>query len=211
MGSGKKLRIKVCGMRDPQNLEQICALSPEYVGFIFYKQSKRFVGNRPDPALFNIPSSQIKKVGVFVNEELRQVRKVIKDYGLEAVQLHGGESADYCRKLSGEGPELIKVVDPLGNLKDIENYAGVVDYLLFDSAGEGKGGTGRKFDWKLLEELPAGPSFFLSGGIGPGDAEDIRNLELDALSGVDINSRFELLPGLKDVERLKKFFTEIRK
>lgn len=206
-----KLRIKVCGIRDPQNLEQLCALSPDYVGFIFYKQSKRFVGNRPDPALFNIPSSQVKKVGVFVNEELKQVRKAIKDYELDAVQLHGRESADYCHRLSGEVPELIKVVDPGGNFKDIEKYSGVADYLLFDSAGEGKGGTGRKFDWKLLEELPVGRPFFLSGGIGPGDAEDILNLGLDALSGVDINSRFELSPGLKDIEGLKIFFTEIRK
>ena len=211
MQSRKKLRIKVCGMRDPQNMELLCALSPEYVGFIFYKQSKRFVGSRPDPALFTIPGPHIKKVGVFVNEERKQVRKAIKEYGLDAVQLHGGESTDYCRSLSGEALELIKVVDPGGNLKDMENYNGVVDYLLFDSAGEGRGGTGRKFDWKLLEELPAGPPFFLSGGIGPDDAEAICNLELDAMMGVDVNSRFELSPGVKNMESLKKFITEIRK
>ncbi len=211
MGNRRKLRIKVCGMRDPQNLEQLCALSPEYVGFIFYKQSNRFVGDKPDRALFNIPGSQIKKVGVFVNEELKQVRKAIESYGLDAVQLHGGESTDYCRGLSGEGLELIKAVDPGGSFKDMKSYTGVVDCLLFDSAGEGRGGTGRKFDWKLLEVMSAGPPFFLSGGIGPGDAEDIRNLELDALMGVDVNSRFELSPGLKDIESLKKFIAEIRK
>jgi phosphoribosylanthranilate isomerase len=211
MQSRKNLWIKVCGMRDPQNLELLCALSPEYVGFIFYKQSKRFVGNRPDRALFHIPGPHVKKVGVFVNEERKQLRKAIKDYGLDAVQLHGSESADYCRSLSGEALELIKVVDPLGNPKDMENYTGVVDYLLFDSAGEGRGGTGRKFDWQVLETLPPGPPFFLSGGIGPGDAEAIRNLELDAMMGVDVNSKFELSPGLKNMESLKKFITEIRK
>jgi phosphoribosylanthranilate isomerase len=211
MENRSKLQIKVCGMRDPQNLEQICALLPEYVGFIFYRQSRRFVGNRPDPALFKIPGPHIKKVGVFVNEELKQVKKAIETCGLDAVQLHGGESVDYCRSLSGEGMELVKVMDPGGGLKDMEKYKGVVDLLLFDSAGEGRGGTGRKFDWKLLEELPAGPPFLLSGGIGPGDAEAIRNLELDAMMGVDVNSRFELSPGLKNFTSLKKFITEIRK
>ncbi len=111
----------------------------------------------------------------------------------------------------GNAVELIKAVDPHGSMADLERYAEVVDYLLFDSAGEGSGGTGRKFDWKLLEDLSPGAPFLLSGGIGPGDAEELRSLELKGLMGIDVNSRFEESPALKDVARLKEFITEIRK
>lgn len=211
MDKRSHLKIKVCGMRDPQNLEEVCALDPDFVGFIFYKGSRRFVGNKPDRALFDIPGSEIKKVGVFVNEELDEVIKAIEIYGLDLVQLHGGESEDYCRALSGEPLELIKAVDPHGTLVDLERYGRVVDYLLFDSAGEGSGGTGRKFDWKLLEDLSIGAPFLLSGGIGPADALSLRSLEYKGLMGVDVNSRFEVSPALKDVSRLKEFITEIRK
>jgi len=198
-------------MRDPLNLEQVCALLPEFVGYIFYPRSKRFVGLHPDPALFDIPGPAIKKVGVFVDEEISQVRKSIESYGLEAVQLHGSESADYCQQLSGEPVELIKVLDPHGSYPELESFMEVVDHFLFDSAGTGYGGTGQKFDWKLIENLPLSIPFLLSGGIGPGDAGLIRALNLKGLMGVDVNSRFELSPGLKDVERLKEFIIEIRK
>ena len=205
------MQIKVCGMRDPLNLEQVCGLLPEYVGFIFYPRSKRFVGIDPDPALFRIPGPAIKKVGVFVDEELEQVRKTIGLYGLEAVQLHGSESVDYCRQLSGEPVEVIKVLDPHGSNSELEGYLEVVDYFLFDSAGAGFGGTGQKFDWKLLGNLRHSAPFLLSGGIGPGDAGNIRSLDLAGLMGVDVNSRFELSPGIKNIERLREFVIEIRK
>jgi len=211
MDNSKNVQIKVCGMRDPLNLEQVCALLPEFVGFIFYPRSKRFVGTHPDPALFDIPGPAIKKVGVFVDEELSQVRKAIRSYGLEAVQLHGGESVDYCRQLSGEPVQVIKAVDPHDAYPELERYMEVVDYFLFDSAGAGKGGTGKKFDWKLLKDLPHSAPFILGGGIGPGDAGTIRSLHFRGLIGVDVNSRFELSPGLKDIEGLKEFFIEIRK
>ncbi|MEA3461337.1 MAG: phosphoribosylanthranilate isomerase [Bacteroidota bacterium] len=205
------LQIKVCGMRDPHNLEEVCDLTPEYVGFIFYERSGRFVGKNPDPALFNIPGPGIRKVGVFVDEELKQVRKAIENHGLDLVQLHGKESVEYCRSLSGVPVDVIKVLDPPGTDMDPEEYMEVADLLLFDSAGAGSGGTGRKFDWSLLDELKSSVPFLLSGGIGPGDAAPVRALGLEGLIGVDVNSRFELLPGMKDVESLKEFITEIRK
>lgn len=205
-----QLQIKVCGMRDPQNLEQVCALAPDYVGFIFYPRSKRFVGTSPDAALFEIPGPAIKKVGVFVNEEVSLVRKAIEVYGLDVVQLHGGESADYCRTLEGE-TMVVKALDPDEQRFGIEKYRGVVDCLLFDSAGEGYGGTGQKFDWKVLEHLNVPVPFLLSGGIGPGDAAALRTIDLKGLMGIDINSRFELSPGRKDIEQLKEFIIEIRK
>jgi phosphoribosylanthranilate isomerase len=205
------MQIKVCGMRDPLNLEQVCGLLPEYVGFIFYPRSKRFVGIHPDPMLFRIPGPAIKKVGVFVDEELEQVRNTIGLYGLEAVQLHGSESADYCRQLSGEPVEVIKVLDPHGSDPELEGYLEVVDYFLFDSAGAGFGGTGQQFDWKLLGNLRHSAPFLLSGGIGPGDAGHIRSLDLQGLMGVDVNSRFELSPAIKNIELLREFVIEIRK
>ena len=205
------LQIKVCGMRDPHNLEQVCALAPEYVGFIFYERSKRFLGENPDPALFAIPGPGISKVGVFVDEDLKRVRKAIDSYGLDLVQLHGEESAEYCRSLSGEAVQVIKVLDPQGTNMDMESFGGAVDLLLFDSAGTGSGGTGRTFHWKLLENRAFPAPFLLSGGIGPGDAVPVRGLKLKGLMGVDVNSRFEVSPGLKIVKSLKEFITEIRK
>jgi len=211
METRAKLQIKVCGMRDPLNLEQVCSLAPEFVGFIFYPRSKRFVGTHPDPALFDIPGPAIKKVGVFVDEELSQVRKTIEIYGLDAVQLHGGETVDYCRQLSGEQVEVIKAVNHRGPYPEITRYLEVVDRFLFDSAGSGSGGSGQKFDWKLLEELPLSAPFLLSGGIGPGDAGHIRSLHFQGLIGIDVNSRFELSPGIKNIESLREFIIEIRK
>ena len=207
----RKLYMKVCGMRDPLNLEQLCALDPDYVGFIFYPPSRRFVGEQPDPSLFRIPGKAIKKVGVFVDEDLREVRKIVELYGLDAVQLHGKESVDYCGQLSMAGLEVIKVLDPHTGDAEIRQYSGPVDYILFDSAGTGSGGTGRKFNWELLRELPARLPFFISGGIGSGDAGPLRSLGLGGLAGVDLNSRFELSPGIKDIKLLKEFFTDIRK
>ena len=206
-----QIKVKVCGIRDPRNLEKLCMLDPEFVGFIFYPPSLRYVGDRPDPALFDIPGPAIKKVGVFVDEELIRVKKAIELYGLEAVQLHGFESVEYCQQLSQEPVEVIKMLDPEGPDTERERYLDVVDYFLFDSAGAGKGGTGQKFTWDLLEDLPFQAPFILSGGIGTGDAGVIRSLDLRGLVGVDVNSRFELYPGMKDIEKLKEFFIEIRK
>lgn len=197
-------------MRDPYNLEQVCALTPEFVGFIFYPGSKRFIGTTPDPALFDITGVEIKKVGVFVNEELKQVRRAIEAYGLDVVQLHGGESAEYCESLSREAM-VIKAMVPYAERSEIEKYMGVVDFFLFDSPGEGFGGTGQKFDWNLLEHLNMTTPFLLSGGIGPEDATALRSIDLKGLMGIDINSRFEVAPGQKDTVRLSQFINEIRK
>jgi phosphoribosylanthranilate isomerase len=210
-GNTLTLKVKVCGMRDPQNLEQVCTLTPDYIGYIFYARSRRFVGSDPDPALFEIPGAGIKKAGVFVDEELSVVRRAIASYGLQAVQLHGGEPPAYCQSLSGEQVEVIKVLDPRSSRSELERYSGVADLFLFDSAGAGHGGSGLKFDWRLLGDLQPVAPFLLSGGIGPGDAPAIRSLRLGNLKGVDVNSRFERSPGWKDVDLLRPFIKEIRK
>lgn len=205
------LQIKVCGMRDPQNLEQLCELAPEYVGFIFYPPSKRFVGTDPDRALFDIPGAGIKKAGVFVNEDFGRLINTVEKYGLEVVQLHGEESPEYCLRLSREPVELIKALDPGLSAVEVQKYLGLVDLFLFDSAGPAYGGSGQKFDWNLLENSGLSVPFLLSGGIGPGDAGMIKALDFKGLMGVDINSRFELSPGMKDMEAVKEFIMEIRK
>lgn len=206
-----RIQIKVCGMRDPLNLEQLCSLEPDYVGFIFFSRSKRYVGDHPDPVLFNIPGPSVKKVGVFVDEELHRVRRTIELYGLDVVQLHGRESPEYCRELAPDEVQVIKALDPNGPHVEIEGYLELVDLLLYDSAGPGAGGSGQKFDWSLLRGLPVGAPFLLSGGIGPEDSGTLRRLEIRGFRGVDINSRFELSPGYKDIKGLKEFITKIRK
>ncbi len=196
-------------MREPKNLEQLCSLEPDFVGYIFYPKSKRFVGVRPDPALFKIPPAEILKVGVFVNEEIDRVEQLVEEHQLDLVQLHGNETPEYCGMLKGRGIQVIKALNPGGS--DIEAYAEVVQTLLFDTPGPGWGGTGQKFDWSLLKQQNAALPYILSGGIGPEDARAIGELKQKYLLGIDLNSRFELSPGVKDIGLLKDFFIELRK
>ena len=205
-------------MRQPRNLEQLCSIGPDYVGYIFYPKSKRFVGVNPDPALFKIPPSDISKVGVFVNEEMDQLTQMVEKHHLDLVQLHGNESPAYCGKLTGLGIRIIKAISPGGgpgsNLLPsdaaIEDYKEVVQTLLFDTPGPEWGGSGQKFDWSLLNEQNVSLPYILSGGIGPDDAKAIRELKQKNLQGIDLNSRFELSPGVKDIGLLKEFFIELR-
>ena len=203
------LKIKVCGMREPKNLEKLCSIGPDFVGYIFYPKSKRFVGIRPDAALFKIPPADILKVGVFVNEEIDRVKQMVEEHQLDLVQLHGNETPEYCGMLKGHGIQVIKALSPGGS--DTETYAEVVQTLLFDTPGPGWGGTGRKFDWSLLKQQNVALPYILSGGIGPEDARAIRELNQKKLLGIDLNSRFELSPGVKDIGLLKDFFIELRK
>ena len=207
-------------MCEPENLEQLCSIEPDYVGYIFYQKSKRFVGVSPDPALFKIPPADILKVGVFVNEEMDQVIQKVDEHQLDLVQLHGNESPGYCGKLMGLGIRVIKAISPGGvapgsNIQtcdtEIEDYKEMVQTLLFDTPGPGWGGTGQKFDWSLLKELNVTLPYILSGGIGPEDAKALRELKQQNLQGIDLNSRFELSPGVKDIALLNDFFIEFRK
>jgi len=204
------MKIKVCGMKSPRNLEQVCALGPDYVGYIFYPASKRYVGEEPDPALFQIPGEGIRKVGVFVNESLSFVLGAFESNHLDMVQLHGDESPDYCGRLLKEGIPVIKSLDAGKDEFRLEEYHEQVHYFLFDTPGKAYGGTGRKFDWELLKRIPTKFPFLLGGGIGPGDAGAVMALDHGGLQGVDLNSRFELAPGIKDVPLLKEFMEFIK-
>jgi phosphoribosylanthranilate isomerase len=208
------LKIKVCGLRDPENIEQVCSLSPDLVGYIFYPGSKRYVGRDPDPGIFRIPDKRIKKVGVFVNEEITKVFHAIDSFNLDMVQLHGSEPATYCKTLNERRIPVIKALNPenLGNQELVSQYGTCVNYFLFDTTGEKEfGGTGRQFNWKQLDRYSYAIPFILSGGIGPGDAGTIKDLGYNMMYGMDVNSRFELAPGMKNVELLEGFIREIRK
>jgi phosphoribosylanthranilate isomerase len=205
------MKIKVCGMVSPGNLEQVCSLEPDFVGFIFYAASKRFVGESPDPALFRIPAAGIRKVGVFVNESLEKVRAAFESGQLHMLQLHGDESPEYCRILSSEGFPLVKALSVLTDPGLLEEYREHVEFFLFDTPDPGYGGSGRKFDWNHLQFIPSSIPFLLSGGIGAGDAGAVGKVKHDGLLGVDLNSAFELSPGIKDVKLLKEFMQNISK
>ncbi len=204
------LKIKVCGMRDPENIRQLLKLNPDFVGFILFPGSKRYVGDSyilPD----GIPRS-IKKVGVFVNALPADVLKWKNRLSLDAVQLHGDESPEYCMELRKMRISIIKSF-PVGtefNFSELEKYLPYCDYFLFDTKTEARGGSGEKFDWEILKAYPYGKPFFLSGGIGETDAVAIRNIKELPLAAVDINSRFEDSPALKNIAKLQLFFNEIK-
>ena len=207
------LKIKVCGLRNKENIEQVCELEPDYIGYIFYRKSKRFVGADPNPDIFMIPDNRVKKVGVFVNEELGKVRQIHETCGLDLVQLHGEETPEYCMTLHQWGIPVIKAIDPMSinSATTLKDYNEPVRFFLFDNSGIEFGGTGEQFDWSILKDIRVSSPFFLSGGIGPGDVREITGIEHDMLFAVDVNSRFEIQPGLKDIERLKHFIHAIRK
>jgi len=207
-----ELKIKVCGMHDPENILGVVAALPDYLGFIFYPKSKRFVGFEPSPeVLAKIPVS-VKKVGVFVDESPEKVLEISEKWNLDVVQLHGQETPEYCLQIRNSGIIVFKAfsVDEQFDFKSLENYSGVCDYFLFDTKGRLPGGTGQKFNWQLLESYKLNVPFFLSGGIDPDDLNTIREFIHPQLFGIDINSGFEVGPALKDVEKVKKFIAEIR-
>lgn len=203
-------------MKFPENIQEVSGLGTAYMGFIFYERSPRYFQDEI-PAV----SSEIKKTGVFVDASLEFVLEQVKKHDLKAVQLHGKESADYCMKLkktfaSQNSPlEIIKVFSVKGDFdfELLRVYEGIADYFLFDTKGKTKGGTGITFNWGILKNYPSSTPFFLSGGIGLEEIQDLKalmnHLENNGkghlLYGVDVNSRFETEPGLKDFSRLKHF------
>jgi phosphoribosylanthranilate isomerase len=209
------MKIKVCGITSFEQLQQIQALGVEYAGMIFYEGSKRNAIHKLSSERDLIKNSSINKVGVFVNADYDTIIKTIDDYGLLAVQLHGDETDEFCLELM----DLVKVIKVF-KLKDqhnidemIESFQNVCHFFLFDtsSGDEGvHGGTGEKFNWDLLAKSSIKKPFFLSGGIGPEDAEKVRAFKHDYLYGIDINSRFEKEPGVKDINLIENFIKEVR-
>jgi len=205
------LKIKVCGMN--LNTVEVASLKPDYLGYIFWNPSKRCYNEE----LVIIPHKS-KKIGVFVDEDLMVISDKVKKHQLLGVQLHGNESAEFCRLLKNElsGVEIIKVFSIKNefDFKVLEPFEGVCDFFLFDTKGKLPGGNGYKFDWQVLKDYPSTKPFFLSGGIGLVDIDSIiefaQKPESKYCHAIDINSKFEVKPGLKNIEKLKDFIKELK-
>ena len=199
-------------MRNPENIRGVCNSAPDFLGFIFYPQSKRYVGHEPDPGIFVRVPSSIQKVGVFVDEEIDQLMLLCKKYGLKVAQLHGKEPPEYCQQIKDAGLNVFKAfsLDDRFDFSILEKYVSSIDYFLFDTKGKLPGGTGKKFNWEILDQYQLDVPFLLSGGIGPDDVEEINKLNHPQLAALDINSGFELEPALKDVSAVRKFIQKIK-
>lgn len=196
------MKVKVCGLRD--NINEVTALRPDFAGFIFYPQSKRYIGSKFAENLDRIPNT-VKKVGVFVNEELEEVVSKVAEYDLDYAQLHGDESIGYCRKLvKSMNAGIIKVFsgNRMPSIEVLKAYNEMIDYYLFDTRSDAYGGTGKKFDWSALKDLKLPKPIILSGGIGLEDLKSISNSGLNVFA-VDVNSKFEIKPGLKDTQLIR--------
>lgn len=203
--------VKVCGMRDGLNIRQVAELKPELLGFIFYPVSKRYVGADFDKSLLPPSDSNIRPVAVFVNEKLEEVQRIIEHYGFKTVQFHGSESPEYCAHFKKRDIIVFKAfgLHAAFNWEILTPYQLVCDYFLFDTSTTGYGGSGEKFEWELLDHYPLEHPFILSGGIRVEDSRQIRTIKHRWLAGVDINSRFELSPGVKNVDLVKKFMKSL--
>lgn len=190
-------------MRNSENISELMTLKPDYIGFIFYARSKRYVADFPQ---IEIPSS-VKKVGVFVNETIDEIIEIVKKYKLDFVQLHGNETSEYCEKLAAKNIKIIKAfsVDENFDFSATKPFEKYVSLFLFDTKGNNYGGNGVKFNWDLLQNYTVKTPFLLSGGISKNDAAEIKKLKHPAFLGIDINSGFELEPGLKNIKEIKEF------
>lgn len=208
----EKLLIKVCGMKDAGNRRQLEELPVDLFGFIFYPPSPRHAGDLSRTALQELADTLKMKAGVFVNESTGRISAISRLAGLTHIQLHGNETVAECRELSDMGLSVIKAFR-IGydfDFHSTRGYEGHCSYFLFDTQAEVAGGSGKKFNWEMLENYTGDTPFFLSGGIGPGDAGLITRFSHPRLAGLDLNSGFEDAPGLKNPEKLKYFLEQIQ-
>ncbi|MBC8085510.1 MAG: phosphoribosylanthranilate isomerase [Hymenobacter sp.] len=204
--------IKVCGMREPASLAAVAALRPDFLGFIFYPQSSRYVGARLSRAELAALPAGIRKVGVFVDELVEHILARVVEFGLDLAQLHGAETPAECAAVQAAGVPVSKAfaVDETFDFARLQPYVGSVTYFLFDTKGNQPGGNGTAFDWNLLTAYDLPVPYFLAGGLGPEHAATLRNLRLPGLFALDLNSRFETAPGVKDPVALRRLFDSLR-
>jgi len=227
--------IKVCGMRDTENIRAVSELDIDMMGFIFWQKSPRFVmmissqaGIIPDYSEEELKkrkgekspaANRVKRVGVFVDDMPQSIVTRVYNYNLDYVQLHGEESREmienFRRTVDPDIKPGIKIIKTISvgckdDLQKCKDYVGVVDMFLFDTKCDNAGGSGKQFDWSILDEYDGDIPFLLSGGIGPDDAEKVKAFHHPQFAGIDLNSRFEIEPGVKDIEKLKKFISELK-
>jgi phosphoribosylanthranilate isomerase len=196
------MKLKVCGMREVTNIKTVLALKPDLMGFIFYPKSKRYVGTL---SLEGIDFQSTQKVGVFVNEPLNSLEEKVKTFSLDYVQLHGDESISYLTEVKYLGVKVIKVFRikhqlPLDQLLVFEQNA---DYFLYDTLSNEYGGSGKKFEWKILNDSPSSKPFWLSGGFSIESLKKLNSINHPGFIGIDVNSKFEDYPGMKNIELLE--------
>jgi len=213
------MKLKICGLTYQENIAEVATLQPDYLGFIFYEKSSRyFNGTIPE-----LPEN-IKKVGVFVNASQEAILEKVAQHSLDLIQLHGEESPEYCKKLRASLIEVNREKKPIKiikvfSIKDQFNfdvltpYESVCDYFLFDTKGQLPGGNGYTFNWDVLQQYPSIKPYFLSGGIGLEEMENIKKFRQGEASkycyAIDVNSKFESAPGLKDYQKLKEFKNQV--
>ncbi|MBE8713273.1 phosphoribosylanthranilate isomerase [Sphingobacterium hungaricum] len=199
-----KLKIKVCGMRNLDNIELLSKLPIDYMGLIFYEQSKRFVDQTV--LLDNIDLGSIQRVGVFVDASLDDIKSKIRLYQLNAVQLHGVESPAFCQDLKSQNIQIIKAfgIDKNFNWEQLKDYQDDVDFFLFDTKTENHGGSGITFDWNILKNYTLQTPYFLSGGLTIDNIASAAKLDDLRLFGLDINSKFETEPGIKNIKLIEQ-------
>lgn len=200
--------IKVCGMRDAVNIRQVESLGIDMMGLIFFPGSSRYITCPPS----YLPV-KAQRVGVFVNEDPATIESLVHAFALNYIQLHGTESPEYCLSLREKGLKLIKAfsVSSPADLAETEKYEGLCEYFIFDTKCEGHGGSGKQFDWSILSHYRGKTPFLLSGGISPESIDDLKNFRHEQFAGIDLNSRFETAPAIKNVEKLQRFIKEFKK
>ena len=199
------MNIKVCGMREAENIRHIEALGIDMMGFIFWPESSRYVCSPP-----HYLPTKCKRVGAFVDASIEAGIQHSLDYQLDIIQLHGHETPAFAHQLSQWTTIKVFNIATSDDLIQTKAYEGSVDFFLFDTKGKSIGGNGEKFDWSVLDAYKGRTPFLLSGGIGPEDAERVKAFRHPRCMGIDLNSRFETAPGLKDVNQLKEFIQQIR-
>jgi len=206
------MKIKVCGMKYAENIQAVADLHPDYLGFIFYKKSPRYAFDDLDASQLSTLSGNIQKVGVFVNEEFYTIKRICDEFKITTIQLHGDESPQFCIKLRDAGFIVIKAFGMNENFgfNLLNHYVDCCDFFLFDTKTSEYGGSGKKFRWDLLNQYHLELPFFLSGGISPDDLDEIKKIKSEYLYAIDVNSRFEIEAGLKDVTMLNLFIKRIR-
>ncbi len=194
------MKLKVCGLTEEGNIQEVLDQSPDFIGFIFYEKSPRNVNELRAPFVRSLKGAV--KVGVFVNATNEEIQSSVDFFGLDMVQLHGHESLEQVRELKSKGVSIIKVFRVMDELpSELEDYAPYCDLFLFDTYTPKFGGSGKQFDWSILKHVDH--PFLLSGGIGTDDLTRIKSMNLRNLVGLDVNSKVELSPGVKDIEKVK--------
>ena len=205
------MKLKVCGMTSFEQLQKLDQLGVDFAGLIFYENSKRFVGNKLNTQKSEIRQLEIKKMGVFVNAGIDQIEKEVKEYGLSYAQLHGDESVEFCRAVRNfvSVIKAIRINEETDLEGDLKVFEAACDYLLFDTDSKQYGGSGKQFSWGKLQQANIKKPFFLSGGIGLEDVDKVKNFHHPLLFAIDVNSRFESEPGIKDMDKVEAFMNAL--